>query len=88
MPGKRNGLLALTLILVSALLVPTLLTDIASAGDWQTNSCGVNGRDCNAGCEQCAVGACGRCPSVSGYSCDLYGCAWFRNYGCSACLVR
>jgi len=88
MPGKKFGFLALTFILVSAVLIPTLLTDIASAGDWQTNYCGINARDCDVGCAQCATGACGRCPSVNGYRCDLYGCAWVRNYGCSECRIR
>jgi hypothetical protein len=38
MPGKKFGFLALTFILVSAVVVPTLLTDIASAERSVVNS--------------------------------------------------
>lgn len=140
MPGKKIGfLLALTFILVSAGLVPALLTDIASAecsavksltavqlfnnqndyrwqgswdprfdSDWQTHyrisyvrDCDVRDHDRSASrdCDRCAVGdndrnaardcdRCQRCAEVSDYRCDLFGCGWIRDYGCSVCGVR
>jgi len=130
MPGKKFGLLALTFILVSAVLVPALLTDIASAEcsvvncltvvqlfynpndykwqgswdprfdpDWQTHYGTTNVRDRDVGCDRCAAGdyernaardcdSCKPCASISGYRCDLYVCAWTRDYGCTSCGIR
>jgi hypothetical protein len=42
------------------------------------------------GCNTCAVRDCDSCtrgPYVSGFHCDLWGCAWLREYGCPTCPV-
>jgi hypothetical protein len=145
MSGKKLGFLALTFFLVSAVLVPALLTDVASAkcsavnsltvvqlfnnpndykwygtwdsrfdSDWQTHyrisyvrDCDVRDYDLSAArdCDLCATGdrnaardcdrsaardcdRCQRCPLVSDYHCDQFGCGWVRDYGCSRCSLR
>ncbi len=42
------------------------------------------------GCNSCAVRDCDSCtrgPYVSGFHCDLWGCAWEREYGCPTCPI-
>ena len=137
MPGRKFGFLALTFIMASAVLVPALLTGIASAecsavnslttvqlfnnpndykwqrdwdprfdSDWQThyrisyvsnsevscNRCAAGDYDRNAArdCDRCAVRDSDRrqrCPLVSDYRCDLFGCGWVRYHGCDACGI-
>jgi len=67
--------------------------------DWQSHYGITYVRDCDAGCDRCGVRDCDRpvvrdcdsckpCPLVSGYRCDLYSCAWVRDYGCTSCCIR
>ena len=83
MNRTKLGFFVLIFLVGATLLVPVLLTGIASA------SCGV----CVADYDRCAVrdyercavrdcDRCDRCASVSEYRCDLYSCSWTRDYGC------
>ncbi len=67
--------------------------------DWQTHYGVTYVRDCDTSCNSCNVRDCDRpvvrdcdsckpCPLVSGYRCDLYSCAWVRDYGCTSCCIR
>ena len=90
MPGKKFGFLALTFILVSAVLVPALLTDIASAQCPGMN-CPTSVSDCSVGCNPCMTGdydRCDCCTSVSHFRCDVYQCSWVNEYSCPTCPIR
>jgi len=83
MNRTKLGFFVLIFLFGATLLVPVLLTGIASA------SCGAYARDY----DRCAVrdynrtavrdcDRCDRCSSVSEYRCDLNSCSWTRDYGC------
>jgi hypothetical protein len=89
MNGTKLGFFALIFLFGTTILVPVLLTDVASA------DCGAYVSDYQS-CGQCAyVGDLLRCDGsaagdydrgavrerdhrVSEYRCTLYGCAWIR----------
>ncbi|MGO9017192.1 MAG: hypothetical protein ACLQVJ_02465 [Syntrophobacteraceae bacterium] len=67
--------------------------------DWQTHYGITYVRDCDARCDRCDVrdndrsvardcDRCTPCPSITGYRCDLFSCAWVRDYGCTSCPIR
>ena len=91
MNRTKLGFFVLIFLFGATLLVPVLLTGIASA------SCGAYARDYDRCAvrdyDRCAVrdynrtavrdcDRCDRCSSVSEYRCDLNSCSWTRDYGC------
>lgn len=90
MPLKKFSFLAVTFLLVSTVLFPALLTDVASA---QCLNCPTNVRDCHMGCSNnpCITGdydRCDSCASVGRFRCDVYQCAWVNEYSCPAPQIR
>src|SRR5271157_2899463 len=100
MPGKKFGFLALTFILVSAVLVPALFTDIASAQRSIVNSLTVVQMFGNPSDYRWQGSWDPRFdPDWQTHyrninardcevRCDLFGCGWVRYYGCAACGIR